>query len=295
MSKATVAVRAFFRWWFGELAGCVPARLCRRRDAGPAICVPADVALTTRFSLPLAAEPNLADVVRFELDRRTPFSADQVHFAHRIVARDDSRIEVALTVAPKAAVADAFARAHAAGIKTVAIDVGGEPVSLLPDAAPPRRSRVLVRAACVAALLGGAFLAYQPVEEAAARAAALQRQIAAARAAADATVQQKEQLAKASDAARFLTARRQAIPSVSELLAELSRVLPDNTYLVQLNLREAELQVAGFSAATSELFPLIDRSSLLAEPKFRSAVVLDQAEGRERFEIGAKILRKVMQ
>jgi general secretion pathway protein L len=136
---------------------------------------------------------------------------------------------------------------------------------------------------------------YQPIYNAEVKAAQLQEQIAAARTAAEGVTRQKEELAKASEAARFLMARKQASPSVTETLNELSRVLPDSTYLVQIEIREAEIQFAGFSGASSELFPLIGRSPILAEPKFRSAVTMDQSAGRERFEIGAKIIRKVTQ
>ena len=140
-----------------------------------------------------------------------------------------------------------------------------------------------------------AALVYLPIHQAEVTADEVQREAAAARKNAEAVAHQKEQLAKASEAARFLIARKQAAPSVSEVLSELTRVLPDNTYLVQLDIRDGEIQFAGLSGATSELFPLIDRSPVLAEPKFRSAVTLDQVGGRERFEVGAKIVRKATQ
>jgi general secretion pathway protein L len=267
-----------------------------RCKIGVTVRLSADAALTTQISLPTAAAANLAEVVRFELDRRTPFAADDVRFAHRIVGRDQEKIDVALTVAHKAVVDDAVAKAAELGVRVNAVDVDGAPGNLLPIAEPPRRRRrIVARAACLAVLAVGAGALYQPIYDAEAAAAELQHQVAAARTAAEAVTRQKEELAKASEAARFLVARKQASPSITETLNELSRVLPDGTYLVQLEIRDAEIQFAGFSGATSELFPLIGRSPILAEPKFRSAVTLDQAAGRERFEIGAKIVRKVTQ
>ena len=325
MGKAIGFARAFLRWWMGELAACVPPRIKQRlahkpqtvvlpygadlsgmepalrRKAmrgkiGVTVRLPIDAALTTQISLPTAAAANLAEVVRFELDRRTPFAADDVRFAHRIVGRDQEKIDVALTVAHKAVVDDAVAKAAELGVRVNAVDVDGAPGNLLPIAEPPRRRRrIVARAACLAVLAVGAGALYQPIYDAEVAAAELQHQVAAARTAAGAVTRQKEELAKASEAARFLVARKQASPSITETLNELSRVLPDGTYLVQLEIRDAEIQFAGFSGATSELFPLIGRSPILTEPKFRSAVTLDQAAGRERFEIGAKIVRKVTQ
>jgi len=322
LDKAIAIARAFLRWWVAELAACVPARLKkrfartpeavvlqyggdlthvdpalrRRLEQGKAavtIRLPADSALITRVSLPAAAAANLAEVLRFELDRRTPFSADDVHFTHRIVERDQAKIDVALTVARKTVVEDAVAKATALGLRVTAVDVDGEPGNLLSAVElPDRRKRVVARARYAAAFAAFAALVYLPIHQAEVTAIEAQREAAAARKNAEAVARQKEQLAKASEAARFLVARKQAAPSVSEILNELTRVLPDNTYLVQLDIRDGEIQFAGLSGATSELFPLIDRSPVLAEPKFRSAVTLDQVGGRERFEIGAKIVRK---
>lgn len=325
MGKAIGFARVFLRWWMGELAACVPPRIkqrlahkpqtivlpygselsdlepaLRRKAArgkiGVTVRLPVHAALTTQISLPSAAAANLAEVVRFELDRRTPFAADDVRFTHRIVGRNQENIEVALTVAHKGVVDEAVAKAAELGVRVHAVDVEGAPGNLLPLAEPPRRrGRMVARAACLAVLALGAAALYRPIYDAEVRAAALQHQITAARAAAEAVARQKEALAKASEAARFLLARKQASPSMTETLNELSRVLPDSTYLVQIEIREAEIQFAGFSGATSELFPLIGRSPILADPKFRSAVTMDQAAGRERFEIGAKIVRKVTQ
>jgi general secretion pathway protein L len=325
MGKTIGFMRAFLRWWMGELVACVPPRIKQRlahkpqtvvlpygadlSDLDPAVRrkvargkvgvtvrLPVNAALTTQISLPTAAAANLAEVMRFELDRRTPFAAEDVRFVHRVVARDQENIEVALTVAHKGVVDEAVAKAAELGVRVNAVDVEGAPGNLLPIAEPTHgRRRIVARAACLALAAIGAGALYQQIHNAETRAAELQQQIAAARVAAEAVTRQKEELAKAAEAARFLVARKEASPSITETLNELTRVLPNSTYLVQLEIREAELQFAGFSGASSELFPLIGRSPILAEPKFRSAVTMDQTAGRERFEIGAKIVRKVTQ
>ena len=42
-------------------------------------CIPESSTLTRNLSLPAAAEDNLRQVLGFEMDRQTPFKADQVH------------------------------------------------------------------------------------------------------------------------------------------------------------------------------------------------------------------------
>src|SRR5262249_28882279 len=67
---------------------CVPAARCLRRD----------------LPLPAAAEDKLRQVLSFEMDRQTPFKADQVYFDYRIATRDAAakNLAVNLTVAPRA-------------------------------------------------------------------------------------------------------------------------------------------------------------------------------------------------
>ena len=54
------------------------------------------------LTLPLAAEANLRQALAFEMDRHTPFSADQVHFDYRIIERDRERgqLQLELVVSP---------------------------------------------------------------------------------------------------------------------------------------------------------------------------------------------------
>ena len=54
---------------------------------GVCLRVPVAKSLRTEFELPLAAEGNLNQVVSFELDRYTPYRAEQVLFSSRILER----------------------------------------------------------------------------------------------------------------------------------------------------------------------------------------------------------------
>jgi hypothetical protein len=59
--------------------------------------------LVRRVTLPAATEENLAQVLGFEMDRLTPFKADEVYFDQRVVSRDaaDGQITVELAMAPR--------------------------------------------------------------------------------------------------------------------------------------------------------------------------------------------------
>ncbi len=87
--------RAAFRRLLGEGPGVAP---------NVWLVLPESEALRRTVTLPLAAEESLRDAVGFELDRFTPFSAEQAWFDCRVLARDANaqRIDVDLAVAPRA-------------------------------------------------------------------------------------------------------------------------------------------------------------------------------------------------
>jgi len=67
-------------------------------------CIPAERVLTRTLSLPAAAEDNLRQVLSFEMDRQTPFKADQIYFDSRVLGRDASgrNLQVELVLLPRA-------------------------------------------------------------------------------------------------------------------------------------------------------------------------------------------------
>jgi general secretion pathway protein L len=50
--------------------------------------LPREAALVRRVTMPAATEENLPQVVAFEMDRLTPFRAEDVYFDQRVVSRD---------------------------------------------------------------------------------------------------------------------------------------------------------------------------------------------------------------
>ena len=78
----------------------------RKRDGVLALWLGESQFLSKQIDLPLAAAENLRQVLSFEMDRHTPFKADQVYFDFRIVRRDvqGNRLTVNLVAAPRNAV-----------------------------------------------------------------------------------------------------------------------------------------------------------------------------------------------
>ena len=97
--------------------------LQRLQDKGPwaeiLAVIPAERALRRRLQLPLAVAENLRESIGFDIDRLTPFRAEEVVYQARIAGIDRQRGQVAceLTVVPRATVDAALKRASLLGIR----------------------------------------------------------------------------------------------------------------------------------------------------------------------------------
>lgn len=92
------------------------------------LLLPAHGALRRQVTLPGAAADRLRDVLRFEIDRQTPFSADEVYFdARPLGRRGDGMIDAELVVVPRARLDAALAaltpslRSALAGVDLVVV------------------------------------------------------------------------------------------------------------------------------------------------------------------------------
>ncbi|NLB59405.1 MAG: hypothetical protein GX805_13255, partial [Gammaproteobacteria bacterium] len=80
------------------------------------LVLPADAALRRPMLVPAAAGDRLREVLGFEIDRHTPFTADEVRHDARVTGRrDDGQLEVELVVLPRAVCDAAITRVGGAG------------------------------------------------------------------------------------------------------------------------------------------------------------------------------------
>lgn len=255
-----------------------------------------DLGLRKTLELPLAARDDLDQLLRFEMDRLTPFRADEVYFAQRVLASDavGRRIAVELQLAPRRVVDQALATAQRLGLSParveLAADAGGaEPLNLLRDeqggAREGRATRALVLLALILAVIAVAI----PLRRQQARLDELETRVAAARAEAEESLELRARLDQLTQSARFLVAEKTRRPMVAEVLAELTRLVPDQAHIVQLDLRGGSVQLHGYAATASDLIGLLDQSELFRTPQFRSPVTQDPRSGTERFHLSVEL------
>ena len=271
----------------------------RARRSGAALRLAPELALRKSLDLPIAAEENLREVLAFELDRHTPFKAEEAYFDFRVVRRDRDaqRLGVELAVAPRRLIDDALRAAEGWGVTVGAIGIAGDapgaaaPFDLMPapESASGQGRRVLVPVLAVCAAALAAVVVYLPLERERVLAEELQRRVAAARADADAAVAMREEIDHLKQGALFLIERkRQAILTV-KVLDDLTRLIPDTSWVFQFQVVAGEITMAGYSASASGLIPLLEEAPEFAGAQFRSPVTQDPREGLERFQISVGV------
>jgi general secretion pathway protein L len=254
--------------------------------------------LKKSLELPAAAKDDLEHLLRFEMDRLTPFRAEEVLFAYRIASVDPQsrRLRVELQLAPKSVVEAALDEARRLGLVPVRVELGDadaaadEALDLLPDerARGSGISRLNRALALLAVLLAAAAVAI-PLHERRSTAADLESEVAAARAEAEASLELRERLEQLSASTDFLAAEKMRVPMTSLILAEITRVVPDQAYLSQLDWRNGTLQLEGLAEAATSLVGLLDGSPMFGAPQFRSPVTPDRRTELERFHVAVEL------
>jgi general secretion pathway protein L len=264
------------------------------------LLLPADACLRRRLVLPAAAGDRLRDVVGFEIDRQTPFAAEDAAYDARLLSRrdGDGQLDVELVVVPRARL-DAQRNVLGSQARWLAgADVAGadgEPlgVNLLPPAARFARSdpwRAWNFALAAVAVLAIAAALWQMLDNhrAAADAFAVvaDRQADAAR---NVSVQ-RQRLVDLVQGQAFLDKSRGGRATTVEVLDELSRRLPDDTYLEKFALEGDRMTLIGLSSQASALVGRLEGSKLWRAPAFTGALVPDPRTHRDRFTLVAELI-----
>ena len=258
-------------------------------------------ALHIPMSLPLAALGNLGQVVEFEFERFSPFKRDAVYFRYRVAARDtgEARLDVELTIVPRDVVDDLRWRAGQNGLRITVVDVAGEPLPLPTDATnaarPPVVQRLVpitVRVMCGLAVLAAIGAVVVPFIQNSAKIEELTAEVAHARQEADASAKLQTAIDGETHDQSFVIDRKKNRLTVTELLASLTHILPDDVWLTELQIDGDSVLVAGFAASATAVLGLIDQSPILSNATFRSSVTQDAQLNRERFDISAQLRAK---
>jgi len=258
-------------------------------------------AIQKELALPIAAKENLHQVVAYEMDRYTPFKADQVYFAVQKLPKklnnDPNQLKVCLVLTPKTTLNTLYTDVHTLGIVPLIADYEGvandiahrnDGYNLLPAHLQPEVAKISRIAH--AALIGFVFLLLGAI---------IVIPVWLESHAIDALTQKVKKLEKEANTIKALQLETQGLmeetqqllnekntaPSVLNLLNTLSTLMKDDTRLAYLQYSDGHLQIQGESPAASTLISVLEDSELFNNAAFASPVTQDSVTKQEHFQI----------
>lgn len=269
------------------------------------LVLPDDEVLVRTATLPLAAEEALRDAVGFELDRFTPFAASHACFDFRVTGRDAAaqRLTLELAVASRPVVEGRLAELREMGATVLGVSTGRElagplvPLNLLPPgergrpavSGPALAARVLAGLAAVLALAAVIY----PLWQKRSTVIGLLPRVATAKAGADVAERLGKEIETLAAEHNFVLAKKQGQYPMVLLLEDLSRLLPDTTWIQQLEVRPGpkgrDLQFYGETGSSSQLIEVLEKSGLVSNATFKSPLTKGATPNTERFFIGAEL------
>jgi general secretion pathway protein L len=253
--------------------------------------------LQKRLVVPLAARRHLGSLLGFEMDRETPYTRDEVHWAYAIRGQDTAqgRLSVDLVIAPRALVDPLVDAARRAGLDPAGIEMPTGPnetvLVRLGERKPwqwLRAQRPLAALAAAACVLGivAVVIPFVRQHQAVAAADAL---IASLGPQAEEAASLRRSADRIVNTFDFLATERERQASALAALAAATRAVPDDTYLTALRLHEGRLSVTGFSPSAAGLVGTLAKSPDFREPTFDSPVVQSDKDGLETFTISVSL------
>lgn len=261
--------------------------------------LPATQVLRRSLRLPGAARDRLRAVVGYEIDRQTPFESSQVSYDVReLGVAGEGLLQVELVAWPLRQLddwrvqvgewADALAGVDALDAQGATLQVNLLPLSqrqVRPD--PMRRWNLLL---ALAALVMLVLAAAQLLDNRRAAADALRAEVERSARSARGVASERTQLQALLDGAAFLEKQRSQHAGTVEVWTELTRRLPDGTYLEKLAIENNSLQLIGLSREASQLVQLLQDAPQWRKVNLTGVLQADGAgSGRDRFTLTAEL------
>ena len=245
------------------------------------------------FELPAIAEKNLFPILRFEIERQTPFLCSQIYFTYQIRERclDKGRIVVAVAIVRKAMLDNVLQFVQKLGLFPKVVGVfSSENIiptfKFKPDVKRfgyNRNWRDLLPSFVIAFLVMVA--AYSWIIHQDEVLASLNEQLNNAIAADIENKNLRQQLSALDQKLKFLPAEYEKL-RVVEMLNELTRLLPDETWVHQLEITGNRVRMTGYSSAAASLITLLDSASFISNTKFSAPITNELQHGTaEKFSL----------
>jgi general secretion pathway protein L len=247
--------------------------------------------------LPLAVENNLPTVLQYEIDRFTPFKKKDVYFGYRIGQRivEHEKIKIELFAIQREKLTLVLDKLDRLRLKPCSVvppvlmegkNTGS--LNLLPlehrATTEPLWNHSARRLALVSAALLLAVLLY-PAWQLGNIAAGISSDIAGIRVEATRVEAKQSSMATRLLAQDALISRRNISPGMLQLLYDITRTLPDNTWVSRLKIDDEGVSLQGESRKASPLIELLEQSEQFQNVGFKSSITRNSTTNMDQYEI----------
>ena len=250
-------------------------------------------------TLPLEAEPDLENILGYEMDRQTPFKIDQVYFDYVVdkSADDKAHMLVKLVVVPRELVDNWLDRLKQWQLcpESVGVRAGNNDdldylsdINLLPAELRTYHPLVIAKLnglLIVAAILMLVFSVYLSLNRQSNFIEQLNSEIALLSDDVRQVQKLRKQIDHLGDESERIVEIKQQTPGVIRILNDLSIIMPQHAWLQRFELNGGQLRLQGESSNATELIGLIEASPKFQNASFTSPVVRDAKTGRDRFQL----------
>ncbi len=255
--------------------------------------LPEGYGLIKELTLPAVVERDLARVIGYEMDRETPFTLDEVWWRAEIVSRDrdQHKITASLCIVPQAPLAGLIAGLARVGLNPQSLDVAvrGSAYRNVPlagaAAAAAGRQRARTMAAA-AAFLMALWAISGPFIHQSLTFAALDDQIAALKP--DLDLADRLRRRGTGVGSDVISVERAKLGDVLVTLAKTTDILPDDTRLTDLTLRQRKMTLIGQTAGAAKLIGLMAADPFFKDPAFSAPVTRTEGTKTEVFTISTE-------
>ena len=252
------------------------------------------------LELPARAADFLDGIVRAQIDRLTPWSASEAVFGCSAAVETGAESITTVIAATTRKVAMTYVQAvsgfHPAAV-AVCTDVAERNAGRVKvfeqkarghlDAARLSRALMIVLGVAAVGALLSVIVAAFVADSLGAQENELAQQISQRRAAIRAGSDGGDRSPLAA-----LERRKYETPASVIVLDALSMILPDHTYVTELHLVGAKLQIAGITRDAPSLIPLIEQSQHFTRATFYAPTTRSPSDPGERFHIEARVEAK---
>jgi general secretion pathway protein L len=249
--------------------------------------------LAKTLALPLVAERELDQALVFEMDRETPFTVEELYWTYRVAAvdRPNGRLSVRLLLVPKVNLDLLLAKLAQMEIRPSRVEISDGPdkgasLPLTGNGSHVQHASARLLwpvVACCAALAIAAIATPFVRREIALE--SIHREVLAGRAAAAEADGLRREIERLSGSAGFIESEREKAGRPLSVLAAATRILPDDTYLTEMELRQRKLTLSGRSAGAARLAA----DGEFRNPGFSAPVTRLEALKTELFTINTEV------